>query len=173
MQKSTTPNTLYLSGQAGNLNGAIYKSSDAGKTWGKYFEGLKQETFYSLLFDGLAAGNDRGLYEMKSRAKLTLKANKKKVKRDKKVLMTVTLKDKATKKKLKKKKITIMKKMKKKKKFKKFRTVKTNKKGKVKFKVKIKAKKRLFLKAKWVPKKKARREYAVAKSSRKRIKVKK
>ena len=172
VQTSTTPHTLYMAGQE-DLNGVIYKSSDGGDNWGKYFEGLKQEQFYALMFDGLVAGNDRGLYEMKSRAKLKLKAKKKKVKKGKKVLITVTLKDKATKKKLKKKKIQILKKTKKKKKFKKLRVVKTNKKGKVKFKVKVKAKKRLFLKAKWKRKKKDKREYAVTKSKRRRIKVKK
>ncbi len=173
VQISTKPNTLYLAGQASNLNGAIYKSSDGGESWGQYFEGLKQETFYALLFDGLTAGNDRGLYEMKSKASLTLKAGKKKVTKGTEVLMTLILKDKATKKKLKNKKVTIMKKLKKNKKFKKFKTVKTDEKGKVNFYVTVKAKKKLFLKAKWTPKKKAKQEYAVAKSKQVKIKIQK
>lgn len=73
IQSSTTPNTLYLAGQdSSSLNGTIYKSSDNGATWAVYYTGLKQETFHSLFFDGLVAGNDRGLFNVKSRATLHL-----------------------------------------------------------------------------------------------------
>ncbi len=172
IQKSTTPHTIYISA-SDESKAKIYKSSDAGESWSVLYSGKKSENIQALLFDGLIAGNDRGLYGLKSKASLTLKTNKKKVTKGTEVLMTLILKDKATKKKLKNKKVTIMKKLKKNKKFKKFKTVKTDEKGKVNFYVTVKAKKKLFLKAKWTPKKKAKQEYAVAKSKQVKIKIRK
>lgn len=74
LARQSSTNTLYMAGtnkltQAGE----IYKSSDAGANWGLYYTGLKNETFNTLLFDGLVTGNTRGLYEVKSLPKISLK----------------------------------------------------------------------------------------------------
>ena len=171
VQTSTNPNTLYLSGvQNSTTKGVIYKSADGGKSWDRYYTGKKGETFNALLFDGLIAGNSRGLFDMKSRASLTLKANKKKIKSGNKVKLTLTLKDKATKKKLKKQNVKLYKKVGKKKKFKFFKTIKTNKKGKKILRVKVNKKTRLY--AKWRPKKNKAEEYTIANSKTKTVKLK-
>ncbi|RJQ31707.1 MAG: hypothetical protein C4562_04480 [Actinobacteria bacterium] len=93
VQKSTTPNTLYLSGQGSGLKGVICKSGDGGESWGVYYTGLKQESFYALLFDGLVGGNDRGLYGYSSRAKVGLKAGARLIRKGKKVTLKVSLTD--------------------------------------------------------------------------------
>ena len=169
IQTSTTPNTLYLSGQKSDLNAGIYKSQDAGKTWNLLFTGLKQEAYYDLHFDGLITGNDRGLYEIKSRPSLKLKVNKRKIKKNKKVKLTMTLKDKATDKKLKKKRVKVYKKVGKKK-WKVLKTAKTNKNGKLILQTLIK--KNTRFKAKWNPKKNAAEEYANVISKVVRVRLK-
>ncbi|MEW6407914.1 MAG: hypothetical protein AB1465_04445 [Patescibacteria group bacterium] len=173
VQTSTSPNTLYLSGQDGKtLNGAIYKSSDAGKTWGKFYTGLKQEGFYALMFDGLAAGNDRGLYGIKGKVKVAAKANAKKVKRGQKAVFTVALKDAATKKKLAKRQVTLYKKVGKSKRWKLVKKFKTNKKGKAV--ISAKAKKKTIFQFRFKPKKKSdKAEYTLSKSKKIKIKIKK
>ncbi|MFH1537019.1 MAG: sialidase family protein, partial [Patescibacteria group bacterium] len=110
IQTSTNPDTMYLAGQGNNLKGVIYKSKNAGASWDLLYTGLIQESFYALLYDGLVVGNDRGLFEIKSRATLKVKAKKNRVKKNNKAKLTFTLKDKATKKKLKNKKVRILKK---------------------------------------------------------------
>lgn len=92
VQTSTAPNTLYLAGQAQNLNGGIYKSADGGESWGLYYTGLNQESFYAMLFDNLVAGNDRGLYGYKSRAKLAFLRSKR-VKKGRIAILKVSLVD--------------------------------------------------------------------------------
>ena len=83
--------------------GTIWKSTDGGSTWGVYYVGLENETFNSLLFDGLVAGNTRGAYDIKGKAKFRLKKSTEKI--------TVALKDAATDKKLTRKKVTLWKKV--------------------------------------------------------------
>lgn len=170
VQTSTSPNTLYLSGQGKNLNGAIYKSSNAGTTWGLFYTGLKQESFYAMLFDGLAAGNDRGLYDIKSKAKVGVAASAKTVKKGKKVTFTITLKDAATKKKLTKRQVALYKKVGKK--WKLVKIAKTDKKAVATISVKMK--KKTTFQVRFKPKKKSdKAEYTLSKSKKITIKVKK
>lgn len=98
--------TLYMAGQDGSSgtgNGAIYKSTDNGESWSIFYRGKVQEFVYTLLFDGLVVGNDRGVYDLKSLGKVSLK----KTSNDNRHRFTVTLKDAATQKKLVKRKITV------------------------------------------------------------------
>ncbi|HBY73533.1 MAG TPA: hypothetical protein DEG44_02455, partial [Candidatus Kerfeldbacteria bacterium] len=96
--------TIYMAGTDIETNaGTIWKSTDGGSTWGVYYVGLENETFNSLLFDGLVAGNTRGAYDIKGKAKFRLKKSTEKI--------TVTLKDAATDKKLTRKKVTLWKKV--------------------------------------------------------------
>lgn len=153
-QTTTSPVTLYVTGQNGStLNGVVYKSSDGGDTWGKYYEGLKQEQFYAMFFDGLMAGNDRGLYDIKSRA--NLKLNEKNQNN-----VTVSLSDAATAKKLKLKQIKLYRKQSGS--WKKIESVRTNTKGKAIVRVNVADGTKL--KAVWKPSGKDRREYANANS---------
>lgn len=101
IQNST--NTLYMAGTE-ILSGAgtIWKSTDGGANWGIYYTGLQNETFNTLLFDGLIAGNSRGAYDIRGKVSLTLKKGIDK--------LTATLKDAATDKKLQRKKVTLWKK---------------------------------------------------------------
>lgn len=170
-QTSTTPNTLYLSGQDGKtLNGVIYKSSDAGESWGLFYTGLKQESFYALLFDGLLAGNDRGLYGLKSKAKITIKPSAKRVKRGQKVILRVALKDAATKKKLKNRRLGLVKRVGKK--WRLVKVVKTNEAGQALFWAEVK--KNTVFQIRFKPKGKSdRAEYILSKSKKIKIKVKK
>ncbi len=170
VQTSTDPITMYLAVQLSDINGGIYKSNDAGASWNLLHTGLMQETFYTLFFDGLMAGNDRGLFEIKSRPSLSIKTNKKKVSKGKKVRVTFTLKDKVTKKKLKKKKIKIYRKVGTKK-WKLYKNLKTTKKGKKVMKAKIN--KATRFRAKWNPKGQFAEEYTTVTSKIKRVKLKK
>ncbi|EKD78971.1 MAG: hypothetical protein ACD_41C00209G0001 [uncultured bacterium] len=152
-QTTTSPITLYVAGQDIGLNGMVYKSSDGGETWGEYYEGLKQESFYAMFFDGLIAGNDRGVYDIKSRAKLRLtKKNQKNV--------LVSLRDAATAKKLEHKTITVYRK--KSGQWIKIDAVRTNSKGKAT--VQVNVAKGTKLKATWKPAGSDRREYTKATS---------
>lgn len=153
-QTTTTPITLYVTGQDGSsLNGMVYKSSDGGNTWGEYYEGLKQENFYAMFFDGLIAGNDRGVFDIKSRAKLKLTEKNAKH-------LAVSLRDAATAKKLKHKAVKIYRKTKGT--WNKIKTVHTNSKGKTT--VTITAPAGTKFKATWKPSAKDRREYSKATS---------
>ena len=93
VQRSTTPNSLYLSA-VDDMSGVVYKSSDGGESWGLFYKGLKSETFSALLFDGLVAGNDRGLYNVKSRASLGIrKIAPKVIRRGSQVKFKISLRD--------------------------------------------------------------------------------
>lgn len=142
IQKSTTPNTLYLSA-VDNMKGVVYKSSDGGESWGLFYSGMKSETFSALLFDGLVAGNDRGLYNVKSRATIGLKGAAK-FKRGTKALIKVSLRDATNfKKKNKKKKLVSNYK------YLKNRTVTIYKQVKVRVRVKVGKKKKWVTKNVW------------------------
>lgn len=106
VQKSTAPNTLYMSARDTANHGVLLKSSDQGATWGSLYIGLKSETFTSVLFDGLLAGNKHGVYSLKSRAAfINFKTTTTTIKKNKTVTVTAVLKDAATKKLLKGKSI--------------------------------------------------------------------
>ncbi|MEW6407177.1 MAG: hypothetical protein AB1465_00605 [Patescibacteria group bacterium] len=169
VQKSTRPNTLYLAGTNKDYKGVIYKSSDLGERWGLFYTGLINEEFNTLLFDGLLGGNERGLYSLKSKAKVGVAASAKTVKKGKKVAFTVTLKDAATKKKLSKRYVALYKKVGKK--WVKVKTKKTNKNARAVFSAKVK--KNIIFQVRFKPKKKSdKSEYALSKSKRIKIKVK-
>ncbi|MFH1537066.1 MAG: hypothetical protein ABID45_03700, partial [Patescibacteria group bacterium] len=106
---------------------------------------------------------------IKSRATLKVKAKKNRVKKNNKAKLTFTLKDKATKKKLKNKKVRILKKVKGN--WRTWKRIKTNKKGKIVIRPTIKKKTRF--KARWIPKKKSAEEYVSVTSKAKRIRLKK
>lgn len=143
LQTSTTPTTIYVSGQkTGTLNGVIYKSSNGGATWSKYYTGLKQENFYAMLFDGLIAGNDRGAYDIKTKGQVGIKVRKLADKPGKR-RVTVTLKDKVTKKKLKNKVVKIYKKRNANASWRKVGQKQTGNKGKVNFTKKLKKNNRI------------------------------
>jgi len=201
VQTSTSPNTLYISAQyqgspqpgpspnpkslaedAESLSGVIYKSSDGGQSWGLFYDGLKQERFSALLFDGLVAGDNRGVYNVKSKAAVGLKSSPKVVKKGKIAKIIITLKDAATKKKLKKRVVVLYKKVIKKKKIKKkwkkvavwqrVKKAKTNKKGEAS--IRIRAKSSNVFQARWKPGNKSdKAEYTLSKSKQVRVKVKK
>lgn len=97
------PATMFMTGQEFGNAGMIYKSTDSGDSWSRYYTGLKQEFFYTLLFDGLVAGNDRGVYDLKSLGKVGLKKSS----NNNRHRFTVTLRDAATQKKLVKRKVTV------------------------------------------------------------------
>jgi photosystem II stability/assembly factor-like uncharacterized protein len=71
VQRSTSPNTLYMPAVDSLGHGVLLKSSDSGETWGMLYQGLKSETYTSVLFDGLVLGGMRGLNAVKSRAKMS------------------------------------------------------------------------------------------------------
>ena len=127
------------------------------------YTGLQEETFYTLIFDGVTAGTSRGLFEIKSKAALTVKAAKKKVPVLKKAEFTVTLKDGVTGKKLKNQRVKFFQKSGKK--FEKIDTVKTNKKGQAIIEVRIRKAKQYQFKATWKPKGGTSEEYTNATSS--------
>ncbi len=168
IQTSTSPNSLYF-GEGASGNGIIYKSSDGGETWGIFYRGLDSEELNALLFDGLVAGNNRGLYGLKSRASVGLKANAKTIKKGKVVKVVVSLKDTATKKKLKKRTVLIYKKVGKK--WKLVKKVKLDKKATAAFKVKLGN--TTVYQARWKPGNKVdKSEYSSAKSKSLKVKVK-
>lgn len=193
-QTSTSPNTFYVAGQdqsggSNSLNGAIYKSADGGQSWGQYYVGLKQESFYALMFDGLTAGNDRGLYDIKSKASVSLTVHQriiKKVKRKGKVRnkvvykkiktakkgqvvsLKIALADAATKKKLKNRAVILYKKVGKK--WKKIKKAKLNKYGYVFINTRMS--KTAVYYALWKPGNKAdKAEYTTSKSKNVKVKV--
>jgi hypothetical protein len=101
VQKSTTPNTLYMSAADSANHGVLLKSSDQGATWSLLYQGLKSESFTTVLFDGLVAGSKHGVFSLKTRSKLTnLKFSATKVKKNTLVRFTGTLRDGVTKKNL-------------------------------------------------------------------------
>ncbi|MBU0670963.1 hypothetical protein KKF29_02280 [Patescibacteria group bacterium] len=168
------PSNIYVSTARPAGTGSIYKSTDSGNNWSIYYTGLNSETFNAMVFDGLVAGTNTGLYGMTSEVKFKVVRSAKKVKQGKQVKFTVTLKDGATKKVLKSKPVKMYKKNKKKPKFK-YKYVKkkkTGKKGKVI--MKFTPKKTIYFQFRWKPgKTKFKRAYGTAaqKSSRYRVKV--
>lgn len=162
IQASTTPNTLYLGATNFFNQGVLFKSTDGGDTWGLQYTGLQEETFYTLIFDGVTAGTSRGLFDIKSKAALTVKAAKKKVPVLSKAKLTITLKDGVTGKKLKKQNVKFFQKSGKK--FEKIDTVKTNNKGQAEVEVRIRKAKKYQFKATWKPKGNTAEEYASATS---------
>ncbi len=152
--------TLYLAGQDGGTDsetfgdGVLYKSTNGGDSWSLYYRGKKQEFFYALLFDGLIAGNDRGVFDLKSLGKIKLSAKKK----AQTYRVTATLKDAATKSLLNNRKMTVYRKKNDNASWKKVETVKTNKVGKAKFNVPKKQGSKI--KVVWKPKTSDRDEYA-------------
>lgn len=151
--------TLYLAGQDGGTDadtfgdGVLYKSTNGGDSWSVYYRGKKQEFFYALLFDGLIAGNDRGVFDLKSLGKMVLKSKKK----AQTYRVTVTLKDAATSRLLKNKKLTVYRKKNTNAAWKKVQTVKTTTNGKAKFTVPKKSGSKI--KVVWKPKAADRAEY--------------
>lgn len=170
IQRSTSPNSLYLSGvTSGDLRGVIYKSSDGGENWGLYYAGKKGDTFHALLFDGLVAGNEQGIYSLKSRARLGLKAKPKAVRRGGNVTLQLSLSDAATKRKLKGRKVDVYKKSGRKWRKAK-RGVKLNKRGRAT--VRLKVTRTSSLEARWRPGKKSdKAEYAKARSKKVNVRV--
>lgn len=97
VQAAVDGTRVYLAGTDKITNhGVVYKSIDAGETWGTYFDGLRNETFYSLFFDGLLAGNSRGAFGLQSQVKLVTKKEVVDVSGESRVRITATLKDKTT-----------------------------------------------------------------------------
>lgn len=175
IQTSTDPDTIYVAGQDGStLKGVIYKTSDAGETWGLLYTGLKHESFYTLLFDGLLVGNDRGLYEIKSKSQLSLKANNKNKKnitiaRSSSVAIKSKLKDTTTDKVLNKKNVKFYRKINKGH-WKLYKKLKTNSKGVVETNVIVN--KLTRFKVKWSPSAKNAEEYTGAVSRIIKVKIK-
>ena len=103
VQRSTTPNTIYVTCRDNAWHGLILKSSDAGETWGVLYTGLKQETFNSVIFDGLIAVSKHGVMSLKSKVNLGLKNTALAVKKNLKFKVSGKLTDATTKKILKNK----------------------------------------------------------------------
>lgn len=93
-----TKNTdqMYVSTARPAGTGFIYKSTNGGDSWNVYYEGLVDEKFQSMLFDGLLSGTNTGLYTMQSNVKLTLRMTTKKKERMTTIRATVTLRDATT-----------------------------------------------------------------------------
>lgn len=163
IQTSTTPNTLYLGATNYYNQGVLFKSTDGGDTWGIQYTGLQDETFYTLIFDGVTVGSSRGLFDVKSKASLTVKAAKKKVAVKTKAALTITLKDAITNKKLRNQTVKILQKTSQG--YTVIEKAKTNKKGQVELSVKLSKAKQYKFKATWKPKGNSREEYVSAQSS--------
>ncbi|MFA6475669.1 MAG: sialidase family protein [Patescibacteria group bacterium] len=161
-QASTTPTTLYLGAENYYGQGVLLKSSDGGTTWGILYTGLQDETFYTLMFDGVTLGSSRGLFVVNSRAALTLAA-KKRVTVGSKATINITLKDAATNSKLKHKKVKILRKTKTG--YKLVETARTNNKGKIAYQVTLNSAKKYYFKAKWTPTGSTADEYVKVTSS--------
>lgn len=170
IQTSTTPHTLYLGASNYYNQGVLYKSSDAGETWGTFYTGLQDETFYTLIFDGVTAGTSRGLFDVKSKADVALTAAKKNVAVNGKAKLTVTLKDAITDKKIKRQTVKLFKKT-----GDSFELVdkqKTDKKGKAEFIVRLRKAKKYTFKAQWKPNNSYSEEYTTAQSDTVRVTAK-
>lgn len=155
LQDSTSPNTLYLSCRDNDWHGILLKSSDQGETWGVMYSGLKSETFNTLVFDDLLAGTSTGLYELKSKATLTIKAHHS----DERISIKSKLKDATTDKVLKNKKVKLYRQIKHKG-WRYFRTLTTNSLGAINAHVKVN--KTAHFKAIWTPKNNFAHEYTRA-----------
>jgi photosystem II stability/assembly factor-like uncharacterized protein len=168
VQKNTVPNTLYMSAVDTANHGILLKSSDQGATWGVLYQGLKSESYSSVVFDGLVVGSKHGLFGLKSKGTF-LSLTGAKVKTKVPVKLSATLKDKATKKILKGKLVKLYYKDGKKWKLK--ATAVTDKKGKVTFTVKTNITRQYHMA--WAPGKNDKNEYAGTDSSNVTITIKK
>jgi hypothetical protein len=157
LQRSTTPNTLYVSGRDSANHGVLLKSGDAGENWGLLYQGLKSESFNTAVFDGLVVGSKHGIIAIKSKGKFDMKASAATIKKGKVVSLTGTLKDAATKRVLKNKQIGIYQQIGKK--WKLVGAVNTNKKTGA-LDIKIKPSKTTTYRLTWTPDKKDKVEYA-------------
>lgn len=169
LQDSTDPNTLYLGAINFFGQGELYKSADQGDSWGLLYTGLQDETFYTLIFDGVTAGSSRGLIDVKSKGNLKLKVAKNKISLGNKATLTLTLKDAVTSKKIKRVNVKIFKK--KKSQYVLIKKVKTNAKGKIVTKVTLPKAKRYKLKATWTPSERYSEEYSKTISAIKTVRV--
>lgn len=168
-------NAVYLSTARPAGTGYVYKSLDGGENWNLYHTGLVDETFNAMLFDGLVVGSNTGLSSLYGKATVTIKTNKNRIKLNKKLTVTVTVKDKATNEGIRNAKVKLYWKNKKNKSLKYAKKKKlTNKNGKAILKVEIPRAK--YLVAKWKPVKKSLKEsYGTStyKSKTKRVRLKK
>lgn len=151
-QDKGTATTLYLGG-ADKLTtaGTIYKSTNGGDTWDVYYTGLKNESFYYLLFDGLLSAQSRGAYSLKATTQLKWK------KTTASAVLQVKLTERSTKQNLKKKKVVLYQKVNTT--WQKVKTMKTNKQGVVSFGLGNRTGK---FQTKWKPNAKDREEYLKA-----------
>ncbi len=170
LQASTDPNTLYIGAENFYSQGVLFKSADAGETWALQYTGLQDETFYTMIFDGVTLGSSRGLFDIKSKADLSIKKGELLKKKNKQVIKA-TLKDAVTDKKLSQQKVRLMKKTNSG--FKLIDTARTNNRGKVEFKVALKGKKSIKYKVQWNPKDEYLEEYVSATSDQVSVKAKK
>lgn len=170
LQRSTTPNTLYVTCRDGAHHGLVLKSSDAGETWGVLYQGLKNESYNSAVFDGLVVGSERGLFSMKSKAKIIkVKVHTSTIIKGKGTSFTGVLKDATTKKLLKYKYVRVYRQVGKT--WKLVNGIKTNKYGV--FTVKVKPAKTTKYRLIWTPKRADSAEYARAISGIYTVTVKK
>ncbi|OGY88305.1 MAG: hypothetical protein A2458_01510 [Candidatus Kerfeldbacteria bacterium RIFOXYC2_FULL_38_9] len=173
VQSSTTPNTLYISCRDNDWHGILLKSSDGGATWGVLYTGLKSETFNSLVFDGLLASSDLGLYKIRTNSALSFKINKKiktiKVNKGDQITFRSHLTDASTGKNLKNKKIKIYRKYKNGH-WKSFRSMKTNTKGIITGKIKVQ--KLTSFKVSWTPNTQQAEEYVSSLSRVIKVRIK-
>lgn len=161
---------IYLSGQDGaSLNGVVYKSTDRGSSWSLFYTGLKQESFYTMLFDGLLLGNDRGLYGILSKAKLKFTLSDSTIQTGDSVKLSMRLKDAATSKPLKHKKLKVFKKVGKNGEWVLIETLRTNIKGKAS--LTLSPKKNTRYKVRWTPKGAAADEYVKVTSTVRQLTV--
>lgn len=160
-QPSTS--NIYVSGQGSSLDGVVYKSTDLGNSWSLFYTGLKQENFYTMLFDGLLLGNDRGLYGIQSKAKLKVRASDEKIQTGETITVSGTLKDAATGKLLPNKKVKVYKKVGKNGEWTRIKTKRTNDQGKVQ--LEVTPEKNTRYKMSWVPSGSAADEYISVTSS--------
>jgi hypothetical protein len=157
IQRSTIPNTIYVTCRDGAHHGMVLKSSNAGVSWGILYQGLKNETYNSAVFDGLVVGSVRGVFSVKSKAKMTqLKANATRIVKGNRISFTGVLKDAATNKLLKYKFIRVYRKVGKS--WVLINGVKTNNRGV--FKVSVRPPKTTQYKLVWMPKRADTAEYA-------------
>ncbi len=156
VEKTTSPNTLYMSATDNLNHGVLLKSSDQGVTWGLLYQGLKAETFNAVVFDGLVVGSKHGVYSLKSKAALAVKLSAAKVKKNRTVTITGTLKDAANKHILKSKTLGLY--QLNGKKWKLIGTVATSKTGT--YSVKVKLAKTGTYRLAWTPNKQDKPEYA-------------
>lgn len=163
-------NTIYVAGTAtnGTEAGVIYKSTDQGASWNLLYTGLSNETINYLIFDGLVSCNTRGVYEIKSKANVTIKLNNSTVTTGEQITIRTVLTDKATGKKLKHKTVTLYRKVSGS--WKKIDSKKTSRKAKALFNIYVN--KTAQYKVRYQPRGEAREEYVRSESNSKRVRVK-